>query len=85
MGGVAVDGTQNSITIINLIQRLHELGQIYQVQQTLGARMVQISTKNKEEGASNLKLPFLFFFICKIFKMIMFKTNPNLLCVKLFF
>jgi hypothetical protein len=37
-------GTQNSITIINQIPRLHELGQIYQVQQTLGAHMVQIST-----------------------------------------
>jgi hypothetical protein len=43
MGGVAVGGTQNSITIINLIPRLHELGQIYLVQQTLGVRMVQIS------------------------------------------
>jgi hypothetical protein len=72
VGDVVVGGTQNSITNINLSPRLHELGQIYQVQQTLGARMVQISTKNKEEGASNLKLPFLFLFICKKFKMIMF-------------
>jgi hypothetical protein len=37
-------GIQNSMTIINRIPRLHEPGQIYQVQETLGAPMVQIST-----------------------------------------